>query len=139
MITLFHFFSLIYPFITDNCNYGSLFWEGIKMKIFFTFKIIYPEINILFRQFRLANNLPTQIRQNTDFLLGKASKTAECQGEFRRLWLARLGKKKKAIWATQVSILNWMVVHQSSTVLQVKFLNMTVMKNLDFLNSLYSG
>ena len=55
------------------------------MKIFFTFKIIYPKINILLRQFRLANNLPTQIRQNTDFLLGKASKTAECQGEFRRL------------------------------------------------------
>ena len=52
------------------------------MKIFFTFKIIYPKINILLRQFRLANNLPTQIRQNTDFLLGKASKLPSAKANF---------------------------------------------------------
>ena len=31
----FSFFPSFYPFITYNCNYGSLFGEGIKMKIFF--------------------------------------------------------------------------------------------------------
>ena len=30
----FSLFSSFYPFITDNCNYGSLFIAGIKMKIF---------------------------------------------------------------------------------------------------------
>ena len=33
----FSFFPSFYPFITDNCNYRSLFREGIKMKIFFHF------------------------------------------------------------------------------------------------------
>ena len=33
----FSFFPSFYPLITDNCNYGSLFGKGIKMKIFFTF------------------------------------------------------------------------------------------------------
>ena len=31
----FFFFPSFYPFITDNCNYGSLFRVRIKMKIFF--------------------------------------------------------------------------------------------------------
>ena len=49
-----HTFSLFpsfYPFITDNCYYGSLFKEGIKMKIFFFFSlltIIYPKIIFIF-------------------------------------------------------------------------------------------
>ena len=90
------FFPSFYPFITDNCNYRSLFRVRIKMKIFFSFlTIIYPKINMLLRQFRLDNNLPTHIRENTDFLLGKASEIAECRCEFRRLWLARLGSKKR--------------------------------------------
>ena len=33
----FSFFPSFYPFITDNSNYGSLFIERIKMKIFFHF------------------------------------------------------------------------------------------------------
>ena len=33
----FSFFSSFYPFIIDNCNYGSLFREGLKIKIFFHF------------------------------------------------------------------------------------------------------
>ena len=33
----FSFFPSFYPFITDNCNSESLFREGKKMKIFFTF------------------------------------------------------------------------------------------------------
>ena len=55
---------------------------------------------MLLRQFRLGNNLPTDIRENTDFLWEKASEIAECRRKFRRLWLARLGSKKKAIWET---------------------------------------
>ena len=31
------FFPSFHPFITDDCNYGTLFREGIKMKIFFHF------------------------------------------------------------------------------------------------------
>ena len=50
---------------------------------------------MLQRQFRLGNNLPTHIRENTDFLLEKASEIPECRGEFRRLLLARFGSKKK--------------------------------------------
>ena len=43
----FSFFCLFYPFITDNCNYGSLFKEGIKMKIFFSLlAIVYPKFSI---------------------------------------------------------------------------------------------
>ena len=34
------------PFIIDNCNYGSLFRNGIKMKIFILFTIVYPKINM---------------------------------------------------------------------------------------------
>ena len=35
LITLFFLFFLhFYPFITDNCNFESLFRKGIKMKIF---------------------------------------------------------------------------------------------------------
>ena len=43
----FSFLPSLYPFITDNCNYGSLFREGVKMKIFFSLStIIYPKINM---------------------------------------------------------------------------------------------
>ena len=45
-----HTFSILpsfYHFITDNCNYESLFGEGIKMKIVFScLTIIYPKINV---------------------------------------------------------------------------------------------
>ena len=34
---LFSFFLHFFPFIIDNCNYGSLFRKGIKMKTFFNF------------------------------------------------------------------------------------------------------
>ena len=40
------FFPSFHPFITDNCNYGTLFREGIKIKIFFSFLTIYPKINM---------------------------------------------------------------------------------------------
>ena len=81
------FFPSFYPFLTDNFNYRSLFRECIKMKIFFHFllEFIQKLTSMMFRQFRLGNNLQTHIRENTDFLLGKASEIAECQGKFQRL------------------------------------------------------
>ena len=42
----FSFFPSFYPFIIDNCHYGSLFREGIKIKIFSLLAIIYPNINM---------------------------------------------------------------------------------------------
>ena len=59
LITLFFSFfpSLFsfYPFIIDNCNYGRLFRNVIKMNIFlFLFTITYPKLNMLFRQFCIA-------------------------------------------------------------------------------------
>ena len=65
--TLFVFSFIFFPFIIDNCHYGSLFRKGIKMNIFLLFTIFYPKINMLVRQFRLGNNFPTYIRENTDF------------------------------------------------------------------------
>ena len=43
-----HTFSpSFYLFITDNCNYGSLLREAIKMKIFFSLlTMIYPKTNM---------------------------------------------------------------------------------------------
>ena len=41
------FFSPSFYLITNNCNYGSLLREAIKMKIFFSLlTIIYPKINM---------------------------------------------------------------------------------------------
>ena len=42
----FSFLRSFIPFITDNCNYGSFFREGIQIKIFSLLRIIYPKINI---------------------------------------------------------------------------------------------
>ena len=43
----FSFFPSFCHFITDNCNYGSLFREDIKMKIFLSLLTkIYPKINM---------------------------------------------------------------------------------------------
>ena len=42
LLVFFHFF----PFITDNCNYGSLFRKDIKIKDFLLFTIIYSISNL---------------------------------------------------------------------------------------------
>ena len=58
----------LFPFITDNCNYGRVFRKGTKKKIFyFLQKFIEKLTCMLLRQFCLGNNLPTHIRKNTDF------------------------------------------------------------------------
>ena len=44
--TLSVFSFIIFRFIIDNCNYGSLFRKCIKMKIFLLFTIVYPKINM---------------------------------------------------------------------------------------------
>ena len=38
--------SYIFPFIIDNCNWGSLFRKSIKMKIYLLFTIICPKLII---------------------------------------------------------------------------------------------
>ena len=62
----FCFFLRFFPFIIDNCNCESLFRKGIRMKIFLLFTIIYPKMNVA-DKFESAINLPTHIRENTDF------------------------------------------------------------------------
>ena len=61
------FFLNFFPFIIDNCHYGSLLRKGIKMNIFLVFTLIYPNISMMVRQSPLDNHLPTHIRENTDF------------------------------------------------------------------------
>ena len=69
LITLRLFFLSFFPFIIDNCNYGSLLKKCLKMKIFLVFTKVYSNININIVQIiRLGSNLPTHIRENTDFL-----------------------------------------------------------------------
>ena len=63
----FCFFLNFFPFIIDNCHYGSLLRKGIKMNIFLVFTLIYPNISMMVRQSPLDNHLPTHIRENTDF------------------------------------------------------------------------
>ena len=42
----FSFFPSFYLFITDQCNYGNLFGESIKMKFFFTFNNNVSNLNM---------------------------------------------------------------------------------------------
>ena len=58
----FSFFPSFYPFLTDNCNYGSFFREGIKMKIFSLLTIVYPKINISVVKTISPRQLSTHIR-----------------------------------------------------------------------------
>ena len=53
-------------------------------------------------------------------------KKQNCRSITGTIW-----KQKNTIWTTQVNILNWMDVNQSSIVLEFKFLNITAMKNLN--------
>ena len=53
------FFPSFYPFITDNRNYGSLFREGIKMKIFFIYTNLIDFLNSLWKGLTLK--LPTPL------------------------------------------------------------------------------
>ena len=62
-------FSFIFPFIIDNCNYGSLLKKCLKMEIFLLFAKVYSKININVVQIIcLGSNLSMHIRENTDFL-----------------------------------------------------------------------
>ena len=63
---------------------------------------------MLWKQFRLSNNLATHIRENKDFSWQEKSAVAQCWGEFRRLFnserlhgidsLVGLHKEIKACW-----------------------------------------
>ena len=41
-----YFFPSFHPFVTDNCNYGSLFRGYENEKFFSLLTIIYPKINM---------------------------------------------------------------------------------------------
>ena len=75
----FFVFLYFFPFIIDNCrNFAK---NDIKIKIFFT--IIDPRINMLLGQFCLGNNLPTHIRENTDFPWQKPWQLPSAQANFK--------------------------------------------------------
>ena len=86
MITLLPFFLHFILFLLTILIIGVCS-ESVKMKIFFHFllEFIKKLTSMVFRQFHISNNLQMHIRENTDFLLGKALEIAECQGEFQRL------------------------------------------------------
>ena len=62
--TLFIFFPLFFCFIVDNFNYGSLL-RKCKNEDFLTFYINVVKVV-------LAQQLPTHIKENTDFLWQKS-------------------------------------------------------------------
>ena len=64
LITLFPSF---FPFYYWWLQLWKFVQKGFKNNFFLLFTIIYPKIKMLLRQFRLGNNLPTHIRENTDF------------------------------------------------------------------------
>ena len=69
LIILCLFFLSFFPFIIDNCNYGSLLKKCLKMEIFLLFAKVYSKININVVQIIcLGSNLSMHIRENTDFL-----------------------------------------------------------------------
>ena len=47
VLSIDHPFLIFFYFIIYNCNYGNLFREGIKSKIFLLFATIYPKINMI--------------------------------------------------------------------------------------------
>ena len=84
LITLCWFFSSLFSFIFDNCNYGSLLKKCPKMKTFLLFTIIYSKINInVVKIIRLGNNLPTHIREYTDFLWQKPQQLPSAKANFK--------------------------------------------------------
>ena len=84
LITLCWFFSSLFSFIFDNCNYGSLLKKCPKMKTFLLFTIIYSKINInVVKIICLGNNLPTHIREYTDFLWQKPQQLPSAKANFK--------------------------------------------------------
>ena len=69
VLSIDHFSCLLhlFPFITDNCNYRRVFRKGTKKIFYFLQKFIEKLTCMLLRKFCLGNNLPTHIRENTDF------------------------------------------------------------------------
>ena len=72
LITLFTFFPSFFPFILDNCNYGSLYRKGIKVKI---------NMNVV-KTICLGNNLAKHIRENKDFPRQKSRQLASAKANF---------------------------------------------------------
>ena len=82
-----HFFRFLFyffPFIIDNCNYGSLFFQKVyKNEDFLLFTIIYPEINMnVVKTICLGNNLSKYIRENIDFPRQKPRQLPSAEANF---------------------------------------------------------
>ena len=71
---------------------------------------------------------------NTNITYANLINANPLQKRICRSITSAIWKQKKTIWKMQVPTLNWMDVHvhQSSIVLEFKFLNMTAMKTLHF-------
>ena len=85
LITLFFFFYFIFFLLyLNNCNHGSFFRKGVKMKIFyFLQKFIWKLTWMLLRQFCLGNNLLMHIRENTDFPWQKPWQLSRAEVNFK--------------------------------------------------------
>ena len=83
LITLFLFLLHLCTFIIDNCNYGSVFRKGIKIKIFYFLQKFIEKLKcMLLRQFCLGNNLPTHIRENRDLTRQKPRQLPRPEANF---------------------------------------------------------
>ena len=67
-----------------NYNYWNSLSKCIKLKIFLVFTIIYSKLTwMLWKQFCLGNNLPTHIRENTDFSREKPQRLLSAEANFK--------------------------------------------------------
>ena len=92
---------------------------------------------MLSRPFRLDNNLPTHIRENTHFLQGKSLGNCRVPRWISKAVTSTITKQKKGNMSNASSFfkLNGRAFINRLPFCNLKFLNMTAMKNLDFLNS----
>ena len=56
---------------------------------FLLFPIVYSKINMLLRKFRLGNNLPTHIKENTNFLRQKPRQLPSAEAVFERCYFRK--------------------------------------------------
>ena len=127
------------------CNWVSCWWEKvydlsylkrdftnlrtwrlcqlwITSELVFVLSFFQPPYFMKFKWYISINTNMTYVNLINANLLKKRI----CRSMTGTIW-----KQKNTIWTTQVPILNCMDVHQSSIVLEFKFLNITAMKNLN--------
>ena len=67
----------------------TLLRNCLKTTIFLLFPIVYSKINMLLRKLRLGNNLPTHIKENTNFLRQKPRQLPSAEAVFERCYFRR--------------------------------------------------